>query len=39
MRWIGFEPRDCWVGAYIGPNTIYVCLLPMVVLRIPRGRR
>lgn len=28
-----FEPRDCWVGAYVGYHAIYVCLLPFLVIR------
>lgn len=32
------EPRDLWVGVYVAPDAIYVCLLPIVVIRISRGR-
>jgi hypothetical protein len=31
------EPRDVWVGAYVAVNAIYLCPLPMVVIRIARG--
>lgn len=34
-----WEPRDLWIGAYIGDGgTVYLCLLPMVVVRFSRGR-
>lgn len=32
------EPRDLWVGVYVAPGAIYVCLIPVVVIRISRGR-
>ncbi len=31
-----FEPRDLWVGVYLGSEHIYVCPLPCIVLRFPR---
>jgi len=31
-----FEPRDWWIGLYIGPEAWYICVLPTLVLRIPR---
>lgn len=37
------EPRDLWVGAYIATDAVYVCLVPLLVLRwarvTARGRR
>jgi hypothetical protein len=30
---IYFEPRDIWVGVFMGPSAIYVCPLPMLVVR------
>lgn len=30
------EPRDAWIGVYVGPNAIYVCPLPFVVIRWTR---
>lgn len=30
------EPRDAWVGAYVGPHHLYVCPLPFVVVRWTR---
>ena len=27
------EPRDIWVGIYVAPTAIYVCPLPMLVIR------
>lgn len=32
------EPRDAWVGVYVGPDAIYVCPLPFVVIRWRRAR-
>jgi hypothetical protein len=29
--------RDCWVGYYRGDEYHYVCLLPCLVIRWPRG--
>jgi hypothetical protein len=33
------EPRDLWVGAYVAPDAIYVCPLPLLVFRWARRRR
>lgn len=33
---IYIEPRDIWVGAYIGKDALYVCPLPMLVLKWER---
>jgi hypothetical protein len=30
---IYIEPRDLWVGAYISETAIYICPLPMLVLK------
>lgn len=27
IEWV---PRDLWLGAYVGPGRIYLCLLPML---------
>ena len=33
------EPRDLWVGAFVAKGgAIYVCPLPMFVIRVSRGR-
>ncbi len=32
------EPRDLWIGAYIAPDAVYICPLPILVIRISRGR-
>lgn len=33
------EPRDLWIGAYVADHgAVYVCPLPMLVIRISRGR-
>lgn len=31
------EPRDLWVGAYVAPDAVYVCPLPVLVFRWLRG--
>lgn len=30
------EPRDVWVGAYVGRGAIYLCPLPCLVIRWQR---
>lgn len=30
------EPRDAWVGVYVGPEAVYICLLPFLVVRWTR---
>jgi hypothetical protein len=30
------EPRDAWVGVYVAPDAVYVCLLPFVVVKVHR---
>lgn len=30
------EPRDVWIGVYVAPVAIYVCPLPLLVLRWTR---
>jgi len=30
------EPRDAWVGSYIGPDAVYFCPLPFFVVRWAR---
>jgi hypothetical protein len=32
------EPRDLWVGAFVSEDAIYICPIPMMVVRISRGR-
>lgn len=37
---VGFEPRDFWIGVYVGRGAVYVNPLPMVYVRYARrGRR
>lgn len=31
------EPRDIWVGVYVAEAAVYVCPLPLLVLRWSRG--
>lgn len=33
------EPRDVWVGVFVAPVAVYVCLLPMLVFKWSRGSR
>lgn len=33
------EPRDLWVGAYVAPDAVYVCPLPLVVIKVDRSLR
>lgn len=33
------EPRDIWVGVYVGPDAVYVCPLPLVVVKVDRRRQ
>lgn len=30
------EPRDIWIGAYVATNAVYVCPLPLLVIRWSR---
>ncbi|WP_433364258.1 hypothetical protein [Streptosporangium sp. CA-115845] len=30
------EPRDIWVGVYIAPAAVYICPLPLLVLKWDR---
>ena len=32
------EPRDIWVGVYVAPDAVYICPLPLVVIRWDRHR-
>jgi hypothetical protein len=36
---IYLEPRDIWVGVYVAEDAVYVCPLPMMVIRVSRGRK
>jgi hypothetical protein len=31
-----FEPRDLWLGVFIGKDAVYVCLIPCLPLRWSR---
>jgi hypothetical protein len=33
-----FEPRDVWIGFYVAPRAVYVCLVPCLPLRWERER-
>lgn len=33
------EPRDIWIGVYVAADAVYICPLPLVVIRISRGER
>lgn len=30
------EPRDLWVGVYVAPGAVYVCLVPCLPLKWER---
>lgn len=30
------EPRDLWLGVYVAPGAVYVCLVPCLPLRWER---
>lgn len=30
------EPRDIWIGVYVAPDRIYICPLPLLVIRLSR---
>jgi hypothetical protein len=32
------EPRDLWLGLYVAPGALYVCLLPCVAVRWERRK-
>ena len=34
-----FEPRDLWLGLYIGPDAIYITLIPCLPFRWARGAK
>jgi len=31
-----FEPRDLWIGVFVGRDAVYAALLPTLVLRWER---
>lgn len=31
------EPRDLWIGVYVAPAAVYVCPVPLLVLRWSRA--
>lgn len=31
------EPRDAWVGVYVAPAAVYVCPLPLLVIKWRRS--
>lgn len=41
FRWrrlsVYVEPRDVWVGVYVAPTAVYVCPLPLLVIKWDRG--
>jgi hypothetical protein len=37
-RWsIYWEPRDLWIGAFVGERAFYLCLIPTIIVRVRRG--
>jgi hypothetical protein len=37
--WLIFEPRDIWIGLYVAPRAVYVCLVPCLPVKWERRRR
>jgi len=33
-----FEPRDCWILLFVGPEALYFCLVPCLPVRWDRRR-
>jgi hypothetical protein len=33
-----FEPRDCWILLFVGPEALYLCLVPCLPVRWDRRR-
>ena len=33
-----FEPRDIWVGVYVAPKAVYVCVVPCLPVKWERRR-
>ena len=33
-----FEPRDIWLGVYLAPSAVYICLIPCLPVRWARRR-
>ena len=33
------EPRDLWIGLYVGPDAIYLTLIPCLPIRWARKER
>jgi hypothetical protein len=34
-----WEPRDLWIGTYVAGDAVYVCLVPMLVIKLWRPVR
>lgn len=32
------EPRDVWIGVYIAPDAVYVCPVPLLVIKWERAK-
>lgn len=43
LRWrrcsLYLEPRDVWIGVYVARQAVYVCPLPMLVIKWERAAR
>ena len=33
LKW---EPRDLWIGVFVGVDAVYICLLPTIVIKLTR---
>ena len=36
--WLIFEPRDIWLGVFVAPKAVYVCLVPCLPVKWERRR-
>ena len=34
-----FEPRDIWLGVFVSPRAVFVCLVPCLALKWERRTR
>ena len=37
--WLIFEPRDVWLGVFIAPKAVYVCVVPCLPVKWERRPR
>jgi hypothetical protein len=37
--WVIFEPRDFWLGVFVSPRAVFVCLVPCLAVKWERRPR